>query len=203
MAWFALVIYLVGVATAFGLRGWLHYRATGDSGHRWRRPGFGNGEWWAQVLFVGALVLGLVSPVLAATGGARPLDWLDHPAVALAGLLVAVVGFGGVVAAQHAMGRSWRAGIDPAERTDLVTGGVFGWVRNPVFTAMLVASAGLTAMVPSMLQLLALACLLVGVELQVRMVEEPYLHRVHGPAYSTYTERVGRFLPTGRSLPRR
>ncbi|HLS74191.1 MAG TPA: hypothetical protein VK046_10500 [Actinomycetaceae bacterium] len=32
-------------------------------------------------------------------------------------------------------------------------------------------------------------------EIQVRLVEEPYLLRTHGPAYARYTARVGRFLP--------
>jgi protein-S-isoprenylcysteine O-methyltransferase Ste14 len=35
------------------------------------------------------------------------------------------------------MGASWRIGVDPSERTDLVTGGAFALVRNPIFSAML------------------------------------------------------------------
>ncbi|PYG00281.1 hypothetical protein SAMN05216184_104223 [Georgenia satyanarayanai] len=41
----------------------------------------------------------------------------------------------------------------------------------------------------------ALLCLLLAVEIQVRLVEEPYLIRAHGHAYASYSERVGRFLP--------
>jgi len=33
------------------------------------------------------------------------------------------------------------------------------------------------------------------VKIQVRLVEEPYLLRTHGPAYARYAQRVGRFLP--------
>lgn len=47
-----------------------------------------------------------------------------------------------MLAAQQAMGRSWRIGVDTDERTELVTEGVFGLVRNPVFTAMIVAVGG-------------------------------------------------------------
>ena len=40
-----------------------------------------------------------------------------------------------------------------------------------------------------------------GVELQVRAVEEPYLVRTHGDDYRLYCEAVGRFIPgIGRSL---
>ena len=34
-----------------------------------------------------------------------------------------------------------------------------------------------------------------GLELQVRSVEEPYLLRTHGDAYRAYASRVGRFVP--------
>lgn len=35
----------------------------------------------------------------------------------------------------------------------------------------------------------------VALELQVRVVEEPYLLRTQGPEYASYALRVGRFLP--------
>ena len=35
----------------------------------------------------------------------------------------------------------------------------------------------------------------VALELQTRLVEEPYLRRVHGAAYEEYARRVGRFVP--------
>jgi hypothetical protein len=40
-----------------------------------------------------------------------------------------------------------------------------------------------------------LAVTLIGIEIQVRLVEEPYLHGVHGAAYTDYASGVGRFLP--------
>lgn len=43
---------------------------------------------------------------------------------------------------------------------------------------------------------LAAFCLLLGtIELQVRVVEEPSLARVHGDTYRQYRRTVGRFLP--------
>lgn len=50
-------------------------------------------------------------------------------------------------------------------------------------------------MVPNPVSLLGLALVAVAVELQLRVVEEPYLSQVHGGAYSTYSARVGRFVP--------
>jgi protein-S-isoprenylcysteine O-methyltransferase Ste14 len=201
MAWVALALYLLGVATVGGLRTWLHYRATGDSGHR-LRPRSGTAEWWAWVLMAAALLLGAIAPILAATAVIGPIALFDHPIIAVAGLVVAVAGFVGVLAAQQAMGASWRVGVDPTERTELVTGGVFARIRNPIFTAMITASVGLTAMVPTWPQLLGLACLVAGFQIQVRTVEEPYLTRTHGTTYIAYTQRTGRFLPRISRLQR-
>ncbi|MET9817325.1 MULTISPECIES: hypothetical protein [unclassified Streptomyces] len=50
-------------------------------------------------------------------------------------------------------------------------------------------------MVPNILALASLLALIVAVELQVRVVEEPYLRTVHGPAYLEYRARAGRFVP--------
>ncbi|UNO43021.1 isoprenylcysteine carboxylmethyltransferase family protein [Streptomyces sp. MST-110588] len=203
-AWTALAVYLAGGATGFGLRSWLHYRTSGgDSGHRFARTAngmptgtaAGTSAWWALTPAAVGIVLGGVSPVLAGTGLLPPLAALDGPLIAETGLVAALAGFGGVFVAQQAMGGSWRLGVDPGERTELVTGGIFGLVRNPIYTALLLAMAGITAMVPNWTQLLALSCLFVGVEVQVRAIEEPYLARAHGAAYARYTAGVGRFLP--------
>lgn len=194
-AWVAFGIYLGGLLVVFGLRTWLHYRATGDTGHRHSRPKTGSAPWWAQVLMAAAVVLGLTAPLLTATGVLSPPSWLDGPAVAVAGLVVALVAFAALLAAQSAMGRSWRVGVDPSERTELVTGGVFGLVRNPVFTAMMIATVGQTLAVPVWPQALGLLALVIGIHLQVRVIEEPYLAQVHGDTYRGYAARVGRFLP--------
>jgi protein-S-isoprenylcysteine O-methyltransferase Ste14 len=105
------------------------------------------------------------------------------------------VGFFGVLAAQAGMGASWRVGVDATERTELVTTGAFAVVRNPIFTAMLTTMAGLALLVPTAVSATALLCLLVAVELQVRLVEEPYLLRTHRQAYDSYAAATGRFVP--------
>lgn len=106
-----------------------------------------------------------------------------------------ILGLLGTLWAQWEMGRSWRIGVNPSERTALVTGGLFRWVRNPIFTAMIVCTLGLVLLVPSVLAVIAQVALIIGVELQVRLIEEPYLVRIHGEAYRAWTARVGRFLP--------
>ncbi|MFI5571365.1 hypothetical protein ACIA6T_29310 [Streptomyces sp. NPDC051740] len=51
------------------------------------------------------------------------------------------------MAAQHAVGASWRVGVEQDERTALVGGGPFVLVLGPVLTAM--AVSGLTLVTPN------------------------------------------------------
>jgi protein-S-isoprenylcysteine O-methyltransferase Ste14 len=194
-AWAALALYVVGLLLAFGLRTWMQWRATGTTGFRGISGRPGSLAWWGGVLFPAALVLGLAAPVLTLTGATPPLPLLVHPAVATVGLLLGLVGLAVTLAAQRAMGASWRIGVDESERTALVTSGLFQRVRNPVFTGMATVSVGVLLMVPTVVAALAVACLITAVQIQVRAVEEPYLRRVHGDDYEAYLSGSGRFLP--------
>ena len=129
----ALVLYVVALVVLFGVRSWVQHRRTGSTGFRGISGTPREAGWWGGVLFIAAIALGLAGPLLAVTGTV-PAD--PHPAVAAVGLVVALTGFAATLAGQTGMGASWRIGVDEAERTDLVTTGVFAHVRNPIFTAM-------------------------------------------------------------------
>jgi protein-S-isoprenylcysteine O-methyltransferase Ste14 len=193
MAGLALALIVVWVVVVGAARGMLHARATGETGVRLSdRPG--SPQWWARATGTLGFVLLVLVPV-AELAGLPALAPLDIPALRAAGAVVVVLGIAGSVVSQSAMGSSWRADVDPAARTALVTGGPFRWVRNPIFTASAVVSVGVALMVPNALALLMLVVMVMTYQIQVRLVEEPYLRRVHGDAYRGYSERVGRFIP--------
>ncbi|PZG18845.1 isoprenylcysteine carboxyl methyltransferase [Micromonospora craterilacus] len=194
MAGLALGLYLAGLGLAFGWRSVAQWRATGDTGLRLHAGPVGSTAWWAKLLFVFALLLGLAGPI-AGLAGLPPVGALDHGGVRVTGLLLALAGLAATLGAQVHLGGSWRVGVDPGERTALVTTGAFALARNPIFTAMAVTSAGLALMVPNPVALAATIVLVASVQVQVRAVEEPYLDRVHGAAYAAYAARVGRFAP--------
>ena len=193
MATVALGMYVVFLTGAFAGRVWLQYRRTKDHGVR-VHPG--------QAGFIEriAMLFLLLGGIFA---GAAPLAELfglvaqsRSPAGAgLAGLVLVVSGFIGTIVAQLQMGDSWRIGVDQHETAPLVTVGLFGHVRNPIFSALLLAAVGLLLMVPNVLSAMALASTFLGIEIQVRRVEEPYLTRVHENRYLLYARRVGRFFP--------
>lgn len=85
--------------------------------------------------------------------------------------------------------------VDPHARAPLVTGGPFRIVRNPILTCTAATAIGLALIVPNVLAILMLVAIAVSMQVQVRLVEEPYLTSVHGDAYRRYAARTGRFLP--------
>ncbi|WP_235672602.1 methyltransferase family protein [Mycolicibacterium hodleri] len=191
----ALVLYVVFVALGFGWRSWRQSRRTGSTGFRGISGRPGTPEWLAGVGFVVAMILGLLAPALQVVGGVSPIGAAEVPILQALGTVLAVTGIAGTLYAQNDMGESWRIGVDARETTTLVREGVFALVRNPIFTAMLVFATGIALMVPNVVALAALALLVASIEVQVRVVEEPHLMRVHGDSYQSYGQVVGRFLP--------
>jgi protein-S-isoprenylcysteine O-methyltransferase Ste14 len=195
MAAAALALYAILAAITFGVRVAVQLRRTGSTGLHGLPAGAGALEWVAGGLFVAGLTTVALALILAVAGILDPVAVLDGPAGHAAGVVLAVAGICLTFGAQLAMGDSWRVGVDPGERTSLVTDGPFGHVRNPIYSAMLPTVLGLILMVPSALAIAGLFLLFAGLEMQVRLVEEPHLLRTHGDEYATYASRVGRFVP--------
>jgi protein-S-isoprenylcysteine O-methyltransferase Ste14 len=196
----ALLLWLLYFVLSLGLRALVQWRRTGSTGLLMMRVRPGSPQWLAEAAQAIAIALGVLAPALADT--VPPLDALDGWFAHVAGILTFAFGLAGVVVSQEAMGRSWRIGQDAAERTELVTHGPFAVVRNPIFTALVLAQAGLALLVPSVIALAGLALLLVSIEAQVRLVEEPHLRKLHGDDYTAYAQKVGRFVPAVGRLGR-
>jgi protein-S-isoprenylcysteine O-methyltransferase Ste14 len=195
MAVAAIVLYSVSLAITFGVRVAIQVRRTGSTGLHGLPPDAGPLEWIAGGMFIAGLLMGGAAPVLALLGVLEPIPALDGPVGHAVGLVLAIGGIALTFGAQLAMGDSWRVGVDPEERTELVTDGPFRFVRNPIYSAMLPTILGLVLMVPSALAIAGLLVLFAGLEMQVRLVEEPYLVRTHGDEYARYAQKVGRFVP--------
>ena len=193
IAWIALVLVVAFGALAFGWRSWLQWRRTGSTGFRGLSGRAGSAAWWGGVLLIVAFALSLAAPIVVLTGA---LDvWSLPRAVTVMGGGLFGAGIVAPISAQLDMGDSWRIGVDARESTELVSSGLFRFSRNPIFTSMLSFLAGLALLLPNAVSALAFLTALTGLELQVRLVEEPYLMSIHREAYARYAARVGRFLP--------
>ena len=190
----ALVLFAVFGVLGFGWRSWLQYRRTGSTGFRGVSAG-GLLERLAGVGFVVALIVAVSAPILQEAGVIEPVRALNDVWVQAVGIVVATVGIAATVYAQLEMGDSWRIGVDTKETTTLVHTGVFGRIRNPIYTAMLTFGVGIALVTPNLVAFTGFILLVATIHLQVRLVEEPYLLRTHGDVYRAYTARVGRFIP--------
>jgi protein-S-isoprenylcysteine O-methyltransferase Ste14 len=196
MAKLAAAMLVVFVVLTFFVRVAIQLRRTGATGLIGLRQGAGVLDWLSGLLFVGGMAMAVVSIELVLQDDLDPIEVLDVDALHVIGIALAALGGMAVFLAQLGMGENWRIGVSDEQRTDLVTGGWFSLCRNPIYTAMIVGWIGFTLMVPTWLSFLAVVVIGIGLEIQVRAVEEPYLVRTHGDEYRAYASRVGRFVPS-------
>jgi protein-S-isoprenylcysteine O-methyltransferase Ste14 len=191
----ALLLLAAFGVLGFGWRAWLQRRRTGSFGFHGVSGRIGSVEWIAGVGFVVAMAVAGLGPLLQFVNVIAPLHIWAAEWTHVAGATVATVGIGLTVWAQLEMGDSWRIGVDSEETTQLVHSGVFGLVRNPIYSAMLIFEFGIALLATNLVTIAGFLLALGSLEMQVRRVEEPYLLAKHGARYRDYTARVGRFFP--------
>jgi protein-S-isoprenylcysteine O-methyltransferase Ste14 len=97
------------------------------------------------------------------------------------------------------LGRHLRVHPAPTQRAELRTTGAYGWVRHPIYAAVLLGSTAQAVLAARPEPLVGLVAL--GVVLHVKAGYEEQLLRGHfGDAYAVYAQRVPRLVP---ALPRR
>lgn len=118
----------------------------------------------------------------------------DNEALSWTAFAIAAMAFAATWICWHKMGTSWRMGIDPNERTQLVFNGPFAYVRNPIYglSSLLMLMTMVVLCSPLMLVMGVLH--LAFLQWEVRR-EEKALIALHGSAYADYFARVGRFFP--------
>jgi protein-S-isoprenylcysteine O-methyltransferase Ste14 len=158
-------------------------------------------EWRLWGLIVPIVLAWIILPILA--GGSRS-PWLGLPAWAhdgpwahglrWAAAALAVAFYLMSLCSWLALGRHWSMAIVPGQTSQLVTRGVYRWVRHPIYTlsmGLMLASAVVVPTVP----MVVVACLhLVAMNLKARY-EERHLKKSFGTAYADYCSQVGRFWP--------
>jgi protein-S-isoprenylcysteine O-methyltransferase Ste14 len=150
---------------------------------------------WAGWLMVVAVWLG--QPFLAGPAAAFSLTHFAtfSGGFGLAsGLALIVAGYAATLWCYRIMGDAWRIGINPSEKTPLVTRGPYGRLRHPIYAFQLMMLAGAALLLPTPLSLGVLLLHLICVLIKATD-EEAYLISVHGQEYRDYCARTGRLLP--------
>jgi protein-S-isoprenylcysteine O-methyltransferase Ste14 len=100
----------------------------------------------------------------------------------------------------HAFGRFVREGLGtpaPVAPTEhLVVGGLYRYVRNPMYLAVVATIVGQALALGRFGLLWYAAAVFVAVAVFVHGYEEPTLSRQFGDEYARYREEVRRWLPT-------
>lgn len=153
-----------------------------------------------RLMWIPLVVLWIVFPLLEAMR--ERLPWLLNPLVqwpvmSWSAVFIAAAAFAATWVCWKRMGKSWRMGINPAEKTQLIVSGPYSYVRHPIYglsSALMLAT--LAAVLSPMMILVALAHLSL-LQWEARR-EENHLSRLHGQAYRDYADRTGRFIPIRR-----
>lgn len=144
-------------------------------------------------LLVAGQVLLLAALVLLPAGDAWPVPgWLRATGLAAvaAGLVVALV-------AATALGRGLTAVPLPNRHAVLRTGGLYRWVRHPVYSGLLLAATGVVAVSASVVRAGVLVALVVLLHVKARFEERHLAARFEG--YAAYAARTPRFVPRVRA----
>lgn len=143
------------------------------------------------LLFLGALLLGgvldLLLPFPVAIPGGDLVRWTIAGALILAGLVLAAAGI-----------RNFSRAGTPVPTNEptraLVTSGIHGWTRNPIYLGLFLVYFGIGMGVQSAWILILTLPLAITIRYGVVAREEAYLESRFGDAYRTYKARVRRWL---------
>ena len=113
----------------------------------------------------------------------------------LAALALLLIGAAIILLSQSGMGRSWRVGVPENENhvDALVTGGLHGLSRNPVYLGVMVFLVGALLAAPGPLTLLGVIVSFAGLNIIIAQ-EERYLRGRFGTEYDAYAKRVRRWI---------
>ena len=161
------------------------------------------------LIWVPLVAAWMTLPYLAATRTATP--WAppafahEMPYVALRWL---GAGFGLVCLALsiecwRRMGKNWRMAVAPEQKTDLVTTGLYQYVRHPIYAVSILLMLCTVVVAPTVPVAVMAAVHIALMNVKARN-EERFLVGAHGAAYDEYCRRTGRFLPrVGRTAAAR
>ncbi|MGF1610429.1 MAG: methyltransferase family protein [Kiloniellales bacterium] len=142
-------------------------------------------------LFLACLILGLVLdrvlPLPLSLPGTALLLWTAGGALIVLGVAIFVAGV-----------RNFSRAATPVPSTRpvraLVTTGIHGWSRNPIYIGMFLVYGGIGIAAPSPWTLILTLPLAIAIRYGVVGREEAYLERRFGDAYRNYKARVRRWL---------
>jgi protein-S-isoprenylcysteine O-methyltransferase Ste14 len=128
----------------------------------------------------------------------QPLDaqLINHNAVRAGGVLLVTLGFVILIWAFISFGDSWRIGLDLKTPGRLVTTGIFGRSRNPIYLFLNLWFWGIFLINGTLIFLLFAVLASLHLHYQI-LREEKFLDGLYGQAYKDYRARTARYFGLG------
>jgi len=147
------------------------------------------------VLAIATLGQFVLPLVYVATGWPQGVGYGFHPWLAFLGILVEIAALILFRATHVQLGRNWSISLETREKHQLVTGGLYGWVRHPMYSSFLLSALAQALLLQNWV---AGPAGLVGfVVLFLFRVhrEEKLMTDTFGDEYRQYCRRTSRIVP--------
>lgn len=142
-----------------------------------------------------SICLSVVPLVYVLTGFPAFADYAFRPWMGWLGLIVEVAFLSLFYASHRQLGKNWSISLEIRDRHELVTDGLYRFVRHPMYSSFWLWSIAQALLIPNWIAGLAG---LVGVAVLyiVRVgPEEAMMRKTFGPTYDEYARRTGRVVP--------
>jgi protein-S-isoprenylcysteine O-methyltransferase Ste14 len=157
-------------------------------------------EQFMWVIWVPLVFAWMALPYLAATGAGPPWalpDFARAPGYLTLRWVVAIVALASLALSIECwmrMGKSWRMAVAPDQKTDLVTTGLYGYIRHPIYALSILLMLCSALIVPTVPMALVAAIHVLLMLVKARN-EEQFLRDTMGEIYEGYCRQTGRFVP--------
>lgn len=152
-----------------------------------------------QRLAISLTGLGIIPFLYVATGFPKFANYTFQPLLCLAGIVMVAVALVLFHLTHKALGRNWSVTLQLREKHELITHGVYKYVRHPMYTAFWAWALAQALLLPNwvagfsgIIGFGTLYLLRVGPEEKLMLDE-------FGEDYRSYMDRTGRLLPKFRS----
>jgi protein-S-isoprenylcysteine O-methyltransferase Ste14 len=186
----AKTIWLLGIVAWYAIRYPFQRRA---ARHAVARSTGGTGD--RVALLVAAIGQFAIPGLYVLTGQPAFADYAFQPVLAWLGVLVLVAALAMFRATHKQLGRNWSVTLETRAKHALVTHGLYGYVRHPMYSSFLLSAIAQALLLPNWIAGLS-GLVGIGVLFFYRVDrEEALMTETFGEEYRAYARRTARIVP--------
>ena len=114
--------------------------------------------------------------------------------VGYAGLIVTIVGLIAILSARYSLGSNWSVGMDVKEKHELVTCGLYAYIRHPIYAALLMMFFGSAVVFGTLGSVIGFILAIVSCLIRIHN-EDALMAREFPDTHAAYVTRTKRLIP--------